>query len=142
MICQDNYYAHPERYYPIFHEKIAPHASVIGENNLHVVAIYFLIKSLLISIWFLVLASISVNCIYWESRFPRLLTNGQLQSVVGLHNRLIGVADISCDIGGSIECVKRTTSSENPFYRYDFFQSLTWNLEYDYIFMSFNFQEI
>ena len=66
-----------------------------------------------------------MNCIYWESRFPRLLTNGQLQSVVGLHNRLIGVADISCDIGGSIECVKRTTSSENPFYRYDFFQSLT-----------------
>ena len=37
MICQDNYYAHPERYYPIFHEKIAPYASVIGENNLHVV---------------------------------------------------------------------------------------------------------
>ncbi|MCO5561188.1 hypothetical protein L7F22_014809 [Adiantum nelumboides] len=89
-----SYYAHPERYHPIFHKKIAPYASVI------------------------------VNCMYWERMYPRLLTNEQLRELVsvrsgGLGNRLIGVADITCDIGGSIEFVNRTTSSEKPFYRYD-----------------------
>ena len=59
---------------------------------------------------------------YWESKYPRLLSNGQLQTVMGLHNRsLIGIADVTCDIGGSIECVTRTTSNEKPFYVYDFF---------------------
>lgn len=28
---QTDYYAHPENYKPIFHEKIAPFASVIGQ---------------------------------------------------------------------------------------------------------------
>lgn len=27
---QADYYAHPEHYKPVFHEKIAPYASVIG----------------------------------------------------------------------------------------------------------------
>lgn len=30
VIFQADYYAHPEHYNPIFHEKIAPYASVIG----------------------------------------------------------------------------------------------------------------
>ncbi|MCO5591337.1 hypothetical protein L7F22_045319 [Adiantum nelumboides] len=56
--------------------------------------------------------------------YPRLLTNEQLRELVsvrsgGLGHRLIGIADITCDIGGSIEFVNRTTSSEKPFYRYD-----------------------
>ncbi|MCL7023586.1 hypothetical protein MKW94_007523 [Papaver nudicaule] len=46
-----DYYAHPEEYNPIFHKKIAPYASVI------------------------------VNCMYWEERFPRLLSIEQLQEL-------------------------------------------------------------
>lgn len=92
------YYAHPEQYHSIFHENIAPYASAI------------------------------VNCIYWEKRYPRLLTNEQLQKITSADKkintrdfsyRLIGIADITCDIGGSIECVNRTTSIEQPFFRYN-----------------------
>lgn len=32
---QTDYYAHPDHYYPVFHEKIAPYASVIGKILLY-----------------------------------------------------------------------------------------------------------
>ncbi|KAK4414933.1 Alpha-aminoadipic semialdehyde synthase, partial [Sesamum alatum] len=84
-----DYYAHPENYRPIFHEKIAPFTSVI------------------------------VNCMYWERRFPRLLTTTQLQDLLRKGCPLVGISDITCDVGGSIEFVKRTTSIDSPFIRYD-----------------------
>lgn len=84
-----DYYAHPEHYKPIFHEKIAPYASAI------------------------------VNCMYWEPRFPRLLSTQQLQDLVRKSCPLIGVSDISCDIGGSLEFVNKTTLIDSPFFRYD-----------------------
>ncbi|KAI5356385.1 hypothetical protein L3X38_009280 [Prunus dulcis] len=47
-----DYYTHPGNYSPVFHEKIAPYASVI------------------------------VNCMYWEKQFPRLLlSTKQLQDL-------------------------------------------------------------
>ncbi len=60
----------------------------------------------------------TVNCMYWERRFPRLLTNDELRE---LHSkkmcRLLAVGDITCDIGGSIECVCENTAIESPFLR-------------------------
>jgi alpha-aminoadipic semialdehyde synthase len=32
---------------------------------------------------------------------------------------LVGICDITCDIGGSIEFVDKSTSIEKPFFRYD-----------------------
>uniref|UniRef100_A0A1D1Z4G1 Alpha-aminoadipic semialdehyde synthase n=1 Tax=Anthurium amnicola TaxID=1678845 RepID=A0A1D1Z4G1_9ARAE len=84
-----DYYAHPERYNPVFHERIAPYASVI------------------------------VNCMYWEKRFPRLLSTKQLQELVRKRCPLVGVSDITCDVGGSLEFVNQTTSIERPFFRYN-----------------------
>eukprot|EP00258_Populus_trichocarpa_P018351 XP_006381529.2 alpha-aminoadipic semialdehyde synthase [Populus trichocarpa] len=84
-----DYYAHPEHYKPIFHEKIAPYASVI------------------------------VNCMYWEKRFPRLLSTQQLQDLTRRGCPLIGIADITCDIEGSLEFINQTTSIDSPFVRYD-----------------------
>ncbi|KHN17770.1 Alpha-aminoadipic semialdehyde synthase [Glycine soja] len=84
-----DYYAHPEHYNPTFHEKIAPYASVI------------------------------VNCMYWEKRFPQLLSYKQMQDLMGRGSPLVGIADITCDIGGSIEFVNRSTSIDSPFFRYD-----------------------
>ncbi|XP_062220508.1 alpha-aminoadipic semialdehyde synthase-like isoform X1 [Phragmites australis] len=84
-----DYYAHPEHYIPVFHERIAPYASVI------------------------------VNCMYWERRFPRLLSINQLQQLMKNGCPLVGVSDITCDIGGSIEFVNKSTSIERPFFRYD-----------------------
>ncbi|KAK8348668.1 hypothetical protein V6Z11_A06G095800 [Gossypium hirsutum] len=84
-----DYYAHPEHYNPIFHEKIAPYASVI------------------------------VNCMYWERRFPRLLSSKQIQELNKKGCPLVGISDITCDIGGSIEFVNQTTSIDSPFFRYE-----------------------
>lgn len=84
-----DYYAHPEHYSPTFHEKVAPYASVI------------------------------VNCMYWEKRFPRLLSKEQLRGLMKKGCPLIGIADITCDVGGSMEFVNQTTSIESPFFRYN-----------------------
>ncbi|VAI61784.1 unnamed protein product [Triticum turgidum subsp. durum] len=84
-----DYYAHPEYYRPVFHERIAPYASAI------------------------------VNCMYWERRFPRLLSIDQLQQLMKNGCPLVGISDITCDIGGSIEFVNKSTSIERPFFRYD-----------------------
>jgi len=62
--------------------------------------------------------SILVNAIYWSSRYPRFVTWDALkrlsQSPSGL--RLQGIADITCDIGGSIECNVKSTDPGNPAY--------------------------
>uniref|UniRef100_A0A0E0K614 Saccharopine dehydrogenase (NAD(+), L-glutamate-forming) n=1 Tax=Oryza punctata TaxID=4537 RepID=A0A0E0K614_ORYPU len=84
-----DYYAHPGHYKPVFHERIAPYASAI------------------------------VNCMYWERRFPRLLSIDQLQQLMKNGCPLVGISDITCDIGGSIEFVNKSTSIERPFFRYD-----------------------
>ena len=88
-----HYYAHPEQYEAIFHEKVAPHLSML------------------------------VNCTYWDHRYPRLLTTDQMRdirSAQGAQPRLQMIADVSCDIGGSIEFLAKSTHIEDPYFRYDF----------------------
>jgi hypothetical protein len=55
---------------------------------------------------------------YWETRFPRLLSTKQLQDLMRIGCPLVGVSDITCDIGGSIEFVNQTASIDSPFFRY------------------------
>ena len=44
-------------------------------------------------------ASVIVNGIYWEPIYPRLLTTAQTTALQQRpDNRLLGIADISCDI--------------------------------------------
>ncbi len=62
-----------------------------------------------------------VNGIYWEPRFPRLLTKGFVR---GLYDsvpapRLRVIGDITCDIHGSVELTVKETDAENPVYVYD-----------------------
>ena len=65
--------------------------------------------------------SILVNAIYWDSRYPRFVTWDALkrlsQSPAGL--RLQGIADITCDIAGSIECNVKSTDPGTPAYLCD-----------------------
>lgn len=69
--------------------------------------------------------SVLVNGAYWSERYPRLLTKGEIHEMY-LHSatvpRLQVVADISCDVGGSIEFLHRVTSIERPFFEYDPFR--------------------
>jgi len=72
--------------------------------------------------------SIIVNGIYWEPRFPRLITLSYMKRFYEFNPnpRLRVIADISCDIEGSIELTTKATSSENPVY---VFEPLTENVK-------------
>lgn len=60
-----------------------------------------------------------VNGIYWDDRYPRLITKKWLKKnfKVGLGPTVIG--DISCDVNGSIECTEKATDIEDPVFVYD-----------------------
>ena len=80
----------PETFRSTFHERIAPYATVI------------------------------INGVYWEKRFPRLLSKAHLRDMIASgKSRLVAVADISCDIHGSMEFTEKATSIDDPFYYYD-----------------------
>jgi len=87
---KEDYYAHPENYRNTFYEKFAPYVTCI------------------------------LNCMYWDSKYPRLINNDQMCELFEQgKNRLIAVGDITCDPMGSIEALIKTTSIDNPCFIYD-----------------------
>jgi alpha-aminoadipic semialdehyde synthase len=84
-----HYYTQPDDYEPIFHNTVLPHTTML------------------------------VNGMYWEPRYPRLISSKQMSELYNSGNRnLRAVADITCDIGGSVEFLKSATSVESPFFSY------------------------
>ncbi len=86
-----DYYQHPEKYRSIF-EAHARHLTVL------------------------------VNAIFWTDKYPRLVTNEQLArwfSASPQETRLKVIADISCDINGSVQCTTKATTPGSPVYVYD-----------------------
>lgn len=81
------YYAHPEEYRGVF-GRFLPHLHVL------------------------------VNGIYWDERYPRLVTYEDLRQLwsgpAAPALRVLG--DVSCDIGGSIECTVKATKPDDPAY--------------------------
>ncbi len=65
-----------------------------------------------------------VNGIYWEPKYPRLVTKQFLRSWYEREKqpRLRVIGDITCDIEGSIECNLEATNSLNPIYVYNPFE--------------------
>ncbi len=65
--------------------------------------------------------TVLVNCIYWDERYPRLVTKKFLKKFFDEEKnpRLRVIGDISCDIKGSIECNIKVTEPDNPVYVYD-----------------------
>ena len=61
-----------------------------------------------------------VNCIYWDARYPRLITRewATKNYVAGRPPRLKVIGDISCDIEGSVELTVRATEPDSPCYVY------------------------
>ena len=51
---------------------------------------------------------------YWDSRFPRWLPLDRK-----IPKKLLFIADVACDVKGSIECLHRTTTIEEPFFYVD-----------------------
>lgn len=60
-----------------------------------------------------------VNCIYWDDRYPRLISKSFLKLLYKSEPRLRVIGDISCDIEGSIEATVKATNPDNPVYVYD-----------------------
>jgi len=64
--------------------------------------------------------SILLNCIYWDSNYPRILPKSIMAKLFTENKlRLKVIGDISCDINGSVETTSKATSIENPFYLYN-----------------------
>ena len=89
-VDRNEYYAYPDNFQPVFHELVAPHLTMLATT------------------------------MYWDRRYPKLLTNDQLAAIrAGGNERLLAVADITCDIDGAVEALTRSTSVEDPFFLYD-----------------------
>ncbi len=84
------YYSKPELYKPVV-EELLPYLTVL------------------------------VNGIYWAPQYPKFLTKAFLKRLFGggANPRLRIVADITCDVEGSIECNMKATDSSDPVYVYD-----------------------
>ena len=62
-----------------------------------------------------------VHAIPWAPTVPRLVTRAMLGELFGGEDRprLRVIADISCDVEGSVECTERVTEPDNPVYVYE-----------------------
>jgi alanine dehydrogenase len=62
-----------------------------------------------------------VNCIYWEPRYPRFVTLQDLKRLYLANGRprLRVIGDVSCDIGGSVECTVKHANPKDAIYVYD-----------------------
>jgi alpha-aminoadipic semialdehyde synthase len=65
--------------------------------------------------------SLFMNCIYWDKRYPKLVTKKYLKQLYAGKEkpRLRVIGDITCDIEGSVECNLKWTQPDNPIYVYD-----------------------
>ena len=65
--------------------------------------------------------TVLVNGIYWDARYPRLVTKDYLKNIYRGKTppRLRVIGDISCDTGGAIECNVKSMDIGNPVYTYD-----------------------
>lgn len=66
--------------------------------------------------------SVLFNCIYWDQRYPKFVSEKAIKDLWrNSKPNLRVLGDISCDIEGSIEVNKRATTPGNPVY--------VWNVE-------------
>ena len=64
--------------------------------------------------------TVLMNCIYWDQRYPKLVTKDWIQKAWASieRPRLKVLGDISCDIEGAIECTLAATDPGDPMYTY------------------------
>eukprot|EP01135_Chromosphaera_perkinsii_P003351 Nk52_evm51s240 gene=Nk52_evmTU51s240 len=89
---QEDYRANPSQYESKFSSEIAPYTSVL------------------------------VNALYWEKIYPRLMTNEDVKALKTSQSgkfKFLGVADISADVEGAVECTNKCTTIDDPFVIYD-----------------------
>lgn len=61
-----------------------------------------------------------INCVYWDARYPKMVTKEFLKKLYSKGNpKLQVIGDISCDIGGSVECTLKATEIGDPVFVYN-----------------------
>lgn len=64
--------------------------------------------------------SVLMNCMYWDTRGPRIVTKEYLKKLFSKGQpKLTVIGDITCDPNGSIECTHDGTHIEDPLFVYD-----------------------
>jgi saccharopine dehydrogenase (NAD+, L-lysine-forming) len=61
-----------------------------------------------------------LNCVFWDAPYPRLVTKAAVRRLYAAAPPLLRViADVSCDIEGSVEFTVKETHIDDPVYVYD-----------------------
>lgn len=64
--------------------------------------------------------SMLINGMYWDARFPRLVTKKYLRQAFSEGTpKLLVIGDITCDVNGSIEITHKGTGIDDPVYVYN-----------------------
>ncbi|MFC2107748.1 hypothetical protein ACFLRY_05390, partial [Bacteroidota bacterium] len=64
--------------------------------------------------------SVLMNCMYWDDKYPRILTKDFLEKLYKEGNmKLTVIGDVTCDPDGSIECTHMGTYIEDPVFVYN-----------------------
>ncbi|MDQ7825311.1 MAG: bifunctional lysine ketoglutarate reductase /saccharopine dehydrogenase family protein [Candidatus Eremiobacteraeota bacterium] len=70
---------------------------------------------------FLPSLTVIANCIYWEPRYPKLITKKDMKDLYESEKtpRLRVIGDISCDVDGAIEATVKYTTPSSPVFVYN-----------------------
>jgi saccharopine dehydrogenase (NAD+, L-lysine forming) len=60
--------------------------------------------------------SILVNSMYWDKRYPKLITAERMKDIYSENHKLKTIGDITCDPKGSIEFTLECTTIEDPVF--------------------------
>ncbi|PID94702.1 MAG: hypothetical protein CSA95_02385 [Bacteroidetes bacterium] len=61
-----------------------------------------------------------MNCMYWDERYPRIVTKSYLKRCYAEGNpKLTVIGDVTCDPNGSVECTHKGTPIEDPVFVYN-----------------------
>jgi len=68
--------------------------------------------------------TVLINGIYWDRQYPKLVTKADIRALYEKDTQpnLRVIADVTCDVEGSVECNLKSTASDNPVYVYDAFE--------------------
>jgi alanine dehydrogenase len=67
--------------------------------------------------------SVLMNCMYWDTRYPRIVTKNYLEKLYAAGTpKLTVIGDITCDPDGSIEFTHKGTEIEDPVFVYNPFE--------------------
>jgi len=63
--------------------------------------------------------TILLNCIFWNEKYPRLVTKDYMKKNYTDTFKLQVIGDISVDINGAIEFTEKVTTPDNPVFTYN-----------------------